>query len=41
VQEHGRELVKLLDFGVAKSTRLAEARFASTATGDMIGTPTT
>jgi serine/threonine protein kinase len=41
VQERGRELVKLLDFGVAKSTRLVEERFASTATGDLIGAPTT
>jgi serine/threonine-protein kinase len=39
VQERGRERVKLLDFGVAKSTRRVEERFASTATGDLIGTP--
>jgi serine/threonine-protein kinase len=38
VPDGGREVIKLLDFGVAKSAG-TPASFASTSTGDLIGTP--
>lgn len=38
-EKSGVQLVKLLDFGIAKSDKLAEAMGAATATGGLIGTP--